>query len=649
MAEVGENKSVFGIPLLIGAVAFGLVAAVLAYVYLKSERAALIEQFSGGDQGEITVLVAKEDLRKGSLLRVDYLSQRSVPRQYAHADAIAAGDYERYLGRAIEVDITAGKPILKSFLDDQFPVDFSDTVAVGRRALTIQVDDTKSIAGFLRPGNHIDLFVNIASQFSGFSSAFITADLVDELPADLRDSIPQALLDAAAGSSTDDGNIESLLSTALPKDVILPVLQNVRVLATGREPYRETLDKLNYPQPRSERNFSTITVDVSPREAALLSAAIDKGDLIALLRNRDDESGADFSTLSALDLFDNAFEMADAAADQAARIGQAAGVDDRGNLVDADGNTLLNRDQLEAAGLTVNENGELVDADGNVVDPNDIVVTADGRVLNKKQLAAAGLTVNAAGQIVDAEGNLVSADDVVVSADGKVFTRAELEASGLTVNENGEVVDANGRVVDTSKLIKTADGTVLTAEALAAAGLSVNENGEIVDASGNVVDPDSLVVSANGEVLSNEQLAAAGLRVNENGEIVDKDGNVVDPATLVTDANGNVISADELAAAGLTVNENGEIVDKDGNVVDPDTLVLTDSGLLSEAQMKAAGLTVDEQGRVVGADGKVLSAEQVAAVQANVPIAGGSRRVDLIIGGASTDGVAKSTSLKVRD
>ncbi len=610
MADVGESKSAFGIPLLIGAIGFGLAAAVLSYIYLKSEEAALIEKYAGREGRPVTVLVAAQNLRKGAILRREVLSQRKIPGDYAHSDAIPARDFEQYIGRTIEVDLAAGKPLLKSFLDDGFPVDFSDTIPVGRRALTVQVDDVNSVAGFIRPGNHIDLFVNIPSGFSGFSAGFITADLVDQIPAELRNAIPPALLDAAGAASTDDSDIQQLVANALPKDVILPVLQNVRVLATGRDPYREQLDALRYPQPRAERTFSSVTLDVSPRDAALITAALDKGELLAILRNRDDDSKADFSTLSAQDLFSNAFAMAEAASAQRARVASAAGVDERGNLVDADGKTLMNREQLEAAGLTVNDKGELVDKDGNVVDPNDLLVTADGRVVSKKDLEGSGFSVNASGQIVDANGNIVDADDLVVGADGRVLTKQQLAAAGLSVNENGEIVDSSGRVVDPAELVTTADGRILSSESLAAAGLSVDADGNLVDANGNIVDPDSLVVSANGDVLNTEQLAAAGLRVNERGEIVDASGKVVDPNTIVTDVNGKIIDQKLLAAAGLSVNERGEIVDRDGRVIDPNSLELTAEGQL---------------------------------------VTGESKKIDLIIGGASTDGVAKSTSLKATE
>ena len=506
------------------------------------------------------------------------------------------------MGRVIEVNVGQGKPILKSFMDSGFPVDFSDTVPEGRRAMTVQVDEVNAVAGFIRPGNRVDLFVNIAYNLSGFSSGFITADLIGSLPSDLRDSIPPALLDAVLSAPPDDTSAQTLTGSAIPKDVILPVLQNVRVLATGRDPYREQLDKLRYPQQRTERNFNNVTVDVTPREAALLAAAIDVGDLLAILRNRDDESSAAFTTVSARDLFNNASEMARAEEERKTRVATAAGVDVDGNLVDADGNKLMSREQLAQAGLSVNANGELVDADGNVVDPDDVIVTADGRVLRKSELAAAGLAVNENGQIIDANGNVVSAEDVVVTASGEVMTKQELAAAGLSVNENGEIVDANGRVVDAAKLVKTADGKILTAEALAAAGLTVNENGEIVDENGNVVDPETLIVSADGKVLSKAQLAAAGLSVNENGEIVDADGNVIDPNELVVGANGEVITAKALAAAGLSINENGQIVDENGNVVDPSAL--------------AGGI---------------------------------ARLIDLYIGGGSSDGVAKKAVLRTSD
>jgi len=623
MAKIEEKvKSTGGIPLLVGAVGFGLVAALLAFVYLKSREAALEARLRGEEVEEVAVVVAARDLPRGTMISKENFAARRVPVKYVHDDAVFPGEFDDYVGQAITANVGRGKPLLKSFMDREFPVDFSDIIDVGRRAMTLQVDEVNSVAGFIRPGNRIDLFVNIPFKTAGFDPTIITSGVTDELPATVKGILPPVLTDALeSAGALDQETIDQLMSSAAPSDVIMPVLQNVKVLATGRDPYRENLDNLRYPQQRTERTFSTVTLDVSPEQAALLAAAEDKGDLLALLRNRDDASTAEFPGVSATDLFDNAVRMAEQEATRASRVSTPAGTDLRGNLVDADGNQILSREQLEAAGYRVNAKGEILDENGNVVDPKDIAVTADGKIVDKAALAAQGYTVNDAGQIVDKNGRVVDANDLVVTEDGRVLNKKDLEAAGLTVNEDGEIVDAKGQVVDPDSLVTTADGKVFNREQLAEAGLTVDENGQLVDSAGNPVDTrdlakvtgGKLVQTPDGRVLSSEQLEAAGLSVNENGEIVDADGNVVDPSTIAVTGDGQVVTRDQLAKAGLSVNENGEIVDARGNVVDP------------------ARIAVDENGEIV------------------YPAEDGARTVDLIIGGDPTDGVAKSTSLRAAE
>ena len=691
MASKKEKKTW---PLLVGAIGFGVVAALLGGLYLKSREAAILASLKGPEVPNITVVVAKRDLRKGQTISPELFATRSIPQNFVHEDAIFPGEFSRYAGQALVTDLGAGKSLLKSFIDADFPVDFSDIVPAGKRAMTVTVDEVNSIGGHLRPGNYIDLYVNIPFNVSGFSPKFITAGLVKELPPDLKGTIPQELLQKAIGSEI----AEEIISLATPSDVILPVVQNVRVLATGSDPYEETLDRLRQPQRRREGHFSSVTLEVTPEQSAYITLALDKGEILALLRNRKDHSASQFTTITPGDLFSNASNMAAAEKARASRATLAGGVDASGNLVDANGQKIMSREELAAAGFTVNENGQIIDKDGNVVDPKDIVVGPDGKVMTKQQLAAAGLTVNESGQIVDKDGNVVSADDLVVAADGSVMTKQQLAAAGLSVNENGEIVDSKGKVVSPDDIIVSKDGKVMTKEQLAAAGLTsasgvdssgnlvgadgkvlaskeqleaagytINENGEIVDKNGNVVDPSNLVVdkngnvgttdgvmvAADGSVLTKEQLAAAGLTVNEKGQIVDKNGNVVDPKDVVVASDGSIINKAELAAAGLSINEDGQIVDANGNVVSSDDLIKTADGrLMSKQQLAAAGLKVNEKGEIVDASGRVLSAEEIAKVAENVPIAGSGGApgsYDLIIGGSSKDGVPKSQSVQVQE
>lgn len=664
MAQV-KKKGGLPLTMIMGAVGFGIAAALLSVVYLKARERAIIESLKGPEQQMVAVVVANRDLPRGAPVADGSFAVREIPAQFVHADVVYPGEYERFKGRALTTALGVGRPLLKSFLDEDFPVDFSDTIPVGHRALTVTVDEVNSVAGMIRPGNRIDILVNIPYQTSGFDPKLYTVGLFKELPGNIKlPQIPGGIANLASQFSGEE--LDAVLGSLSPGDVILPVLQNVRVLATGQDPYIESLDLLRQPQMRAEGNFTSVTLDVNAEQAALLTAAQDKGDLLALLRNRKDPGASVFTAVSARDLFDNAARMAAAEDERAARATQAGGVDMAGNLVDASGKKLASAEQLAAAGLYVNENGQLVDAGGKVVDPKQLVVGADGKILNKEQLAAAGLSVNAAGQIIDRNGNIVSAADVVTTRDGRVLTKQQLAAAGLSVNASGEVVDAQGKVLEGKDLVVTSsgrvasaadvvttkDGRVLTRQQLAAAGLSVNANGDIVDAQGKVVEGKDLVVTANGSVVTREQLAASGLKINDKGEVVDAAGNVVSAGKLVVAADGSVMTEAQLAAAGLSVNERGEVVDASGNVVDRNDLISSPDGtVLSRKQLAAAGYTVRADGQIVDQDGKVMSREQIAAVAKAMPITGSRTGAegsyDYIIGGSSKDGMAKSQRVPV--
>ena len=275
-----EEKSV--VPLLAGAVGFGIVAAILAMLYLNAREKQLKAQYEQDRERQAMVVVANADLRKGQEINEQYFSQRPVPIDYVHSDAVNPNDFNRYVGSALTTNLEKGKPLLKSFIDQEFPRDFSDIIPEGKRAMTITVDDVNSIGGFLRPGNRIDVFVNIPFSSSGFAPQLIVeaqeAGLLNLLPDEVLEQIPEELLEAS--SALEDPT--SLLSSLSPSDVVIPVVQNVTVLAAGRDPYQETLDRLRQPQQRTESNFSNITIEVTPEQAALITLAEDKGEIISL-------------------------------------------------------------------------------------------------------------------------------------------------------------------------------------------------------------------------------------------------------------------------------------------------------------------------------------------------------------------------------
>ena len=557
MASEGGSKVWL---LLVGAIGFGVVAALFSAFYLKSREEAIRQRLEGDKLSSVEVVVAANNLPKGTQIGRGAFSVRTMPLEYVHGNVIYPQYFEANSHRFLAQDLQAGKPLLENFLVDEFPIDFSDLIDLGLRAITVSISDQGSQAAMMRPGNRIDLFVNVPTRESG-----LLAPPVDE-------SSVQDLIAAPSWLKVADRVRE-----IAPTDIIIPVIQDVTVLATGREPYKDNLDDLNLPQRREESRYSTITLAVSPKQALLIRIAEDKGDLQAFLRNREDRGLADFVGVTPSDLFQLATEMAAEAQLRAA---------------------------AAAAGATIDEDGNWVSADGTVIDRNDLVIGDNGTVTTKsgRLLAQDGLTVNENGEFVDADGNIISPQNVVVrSADGRFL-------------------DANGNEIPADELVVSADGTVKTkAQILAEAGLTVNENGDYVDADGNIIAKDDLIVLANGTVMTKDGKVLAGppVTVNEQGFIIAEDGTIMTP-------DGKIIS-------GMRVNENGEVVGPDGKLYNASDLVIAEDG---SVRTKDGTLLA---GVGAGTTGSVLADADEDD--------GGS--IDLIIGGASSDGVAKVTDLPI--
>ena len=455
--------------ILIAAIGFGIAAAFMSILYLKSREAAIVKSLAGEEQTMVAVVVAKQDLKKGQQISPAQFAVRELPRKFVHSNAVVVSSFNNFVGRYLVEDMSSGNSLLTSFVDEAFPLDFSDLIKKGRRAMTIQVDTDASTAGMMRPGNRLDIYVNVGTRVVGFAKE--TASGTDLASGDIQKAALQLV-----------GNV-----TATASDVVLPVLQDVLVLATGKDTYAEHLDALGQPQRRSATNYNSITLDVTPEQAALLALAQDKGDLLGVLRNRNDRGDAEFTGLTPLDLFKNATAMKKAAA---------------------------LRKAAEAAGATIDENGNWVTADGKVINKEDIVVSENGTVSTKggQLLAADGISVNENGEYVDADGNIIPADELIVNADGSVTSKDEMmKAAGYTINENGDYVDANGNIVKKEDVKVLANGTVMTADGKILTGVTVNENGEVVGADGKVLRDANLTVAADGTVTDSEGNVIAGV------------------------------------------------------------------------------------------------------------------------------------------
>jgi len=238
---------------------------------------------------------------------------------------------------------------------------------------------------------------------------------------------------------------------------IMPVLENVEVLTTGRDSAHDYTEKVRFLRGGVDAGinqaFTTVTLNVTAKEGAILASARDKGDLLALLRNREDNSGSGFSVISNNDVLANAKQLArkEELRRSTEQLRNSIVVGEDGVLRNKDGVALVNQNliigedgtirtksgiDLSSRGLTLNAKGEIVDKDGNIIDPDALLIAADGTLMTQD------------GRVLDGEKvkNLVGAkqlaDGSVLLADGSIIKGATLDANGNLVMTDGSLINA---------------------------------------------------------------------------------------------------------------------------------------------------------------------------------------------------------------
>jgi pilus assembly protein CpaB len=217
-----------------GALGASGAAAYLADNYIEktisARRAALDTQYRA-----VRVVVASSDLRPGVFLSTQSVAVREIPRVFLHSEAVLAESWSTVAGRVLAHPVKSGEPVLLSHIAPDLAAGFSSQLAVGTRALTVPVDDQASIAGMLAPGDHIDIFFTTLS-----------------------------------------GN----------ESVTLPLLLDVPVIATGM---RTATNAAYLDQKRPGAQYNTVTVSVTPNDAAKITLAQDAGKITITLRQPNDD------------------------------------------------------------------------------------------------------------------------------------------------------------------------------------------------------------------------------------------------------------------------------------------------------------------------------------------------------------------------
>ncbi len=219
------------LPLLLS-IALGIAAVLMVRNYMAVEQKAMTR-----DLEPVRIVVARQNVPASTPITMDMVAARPVPKKFVHANAIYPEEVDLIVGRELLYPVRAGDPILWMDLKGgERYRGFSSMIKEGERALALKVDETSTLSGLLQPGDHVDIL-----------GTFKPGGMGSQEP-----------------------------------ETTITLLQNVVVLATGQATSARS------GAVRERTGLSTLTVLVTPEEAALLIHAQKVGTLYNVLRNPED-------------------------------------------------------------------------------------------------------------------------------------------------------------------------------------------------------------------------------------------------------------------------------------------------------------------------------------------------------------------------
>ena len=234
---------------LIVSIVVGLLAAVLTRTYLASKDAeyARMKASFARENGVMDVIVYKKDLPAGTQLTMKDVGILAVPEKGLRGQAIPPANVKSIVGRRILTSHKEAEVVFWSDIEGGTPLNRTLAGDIRRqmRAISVNCSGAAAVSGMVRPADHVDVI-----------GTFSFPDKPD-----------------AQGRPTQ-------------KFVTCTILQNVLVLATGRETAKSVSGGAG-----TSGAYNMVTLEVTPREAEMLVFAEQiHGRITLTLRNPNDVS-----------------------------------------------------------------------------------------------------------------------------------------------------------------------------------------------------------------------------------------------------------------------------------------------------------------------------------------------------------------------
>lgn len=208
------------------ALVFGLLVAALFYRYLHDMKTAYTPR------DLVTVVKAKENIPKDTVITAGTLTVEEIPAQYVHPDAVR--DKTAVVGKVTTSNIASGEQILNQKMlgasDEEKRLAY--TVPQNKRAMSVAVDSVSGVSGNVQRGDTVDIVAVVDVKVAG---------------------------------------------EAEPISYSILVVQNIQVLSIGQNTSTSVEKKA--------QDTTTVTLAVSVEEAQRLALATEKGAIRLLLRS----------------------------------------------------------------------------------------------------------------------------------------------------------------------------------------------------------------------------------------------------------------------------------------------------------------------------------------------------------------------------
>lgn len=231
--------------LLLGAVFFGVLAFMFTFHQINLEKSRI-----RGEARDVYLIEVIRDITEGEKITEDMIREVKV-RRFVHGGGVTGREieYDRknmVIGREVRSLVQAGSLLQWSDLKTSMSSGRSGLTALvrsGYRAVSIAVDQTSSVTGLVQPNNYVDIIGTFR--------------------------FPDARGDASLDTVT------------------LTILQRVRVIACGND---MGVLSGNGRTSMQSRGYSTVTLELTPKEVEMIIFATQKGRLHLSLRNYEESA-----------------------------------------------------------------------------------------------------------------------------------------------------------------------------------------------------------------------------------------------------------------------------------------------------------------------------------------------------------------------